>query len=453
MTGTRPRVPIRGGSATRDEPCTCSRSRSRCSSSCSCTSTTWCASCSSSRSARPMPGRPTASTASRCTPSTRSLAPATTSTCRRGRASMPASRSPTSWSTCARARWPHRRALIPLVEAFDEASRGGDLLAAPCTPGGSGAPRVDRRRDRGAARRRRGTEALHERGRRLNVLYITVDQWRGDCLSRARSPGGADPEPRRAARRRACGSPTTGPTPRPAGRAGRRSTPACTCRTTGRCSTAPRSTTASPTSPSRRGRPGYDPTLFGYTDTSVDPRTVRRRRSPPAHLRGRAARLRRAVLLDPADDAGARGRRWLAEPRASTSPPTRARPLRARPPATPAPTSTARRWAPTRFAAEHTETAFLDRARCIELARPARRRRAVVRPRQLTSARTRRTATRSATTTATTGRATVPASGATPTATPRSPCTRWRDGIAAAGRRLPDRRARDRASCAPPTTG
>ena len=27
------------------------------------------------------------------------------------------------------------RALIPLVEAFDEASRDGDLLAAPCTPG------------------------------------------------------------------------------------------------------------------------------------------------------------------------------------------------------------------------------------------------------------------------------------------------------------------------------
>ena len=37
---------------------------------------------------------------------------------------------------------------------------------------------------------------------------------------------------------------------------------------------------------------GYDPVLFGYTDASVDPRTVRRRRSPPAQLRGGAAGLR-----------------------------------------------------------------------------------------------------------------------------------------------------------------
>ena len=35
---------------------------------------------------------------------------------------------------------------------------------------------------------------------------------------------------------------------------------------------------------------GWDPKLFGYTDTSVDPRTVARRRSPPAHLRGHPAR-------------------------------------------------------------------------------------------------------------------------------------------------------------------
>ena len=144
-------------------------------------------------------------------------------------------RSPTSSSTCARARWRPSRALIPLVDAFDEASRGGDLLTAPCTPSARRLLEwiVDEIEVQLVVGER--TEALHERGQRLNVLYITVDQWRGDCLSALGHPVVRDADPRRARRRRACCSPTTGPTSRPAGRAGRPSTRACTRRTTGRC--------------------------------------------------------------------------------------------------------------------------------------------------------------------------------------------------------------------------
>ena len=80
-----------------------------------------------------------------------------------------------------------------------------------------------------------------------NVLFITVDQWRGDCLSALGHPVARRPRPSTRWPAGACSSPITGPTPPPAGPRGPASTPAPTSTGTGRCSTAPRSMPASPT--------------------------------------------------------------------------------------------------------------------------------------------------------------------------------------------------------------
>ena len=85
-------------------------------------------------------------------------------------------------------------------------------------------------------------------------------RWCGPRTSTAWPPG-------------ACSSPTTGPMRRPAGRAGPACTRACTCEPP---LGAQRDPARRPVHQrGARGPPGgLRPVLFGYTDTSVDPRTV-----------------------------------------------------------------------------------------------------------------------------------------------------------------------------------
>jgi arylsulfatase A-like enzyme len=106
------------------------------------------------------------------------------------------------------------------------------------------------------------------------------------------------------------------------------------------------------------GRQGYDPVLFGYTDTSVDPRTV-----PPGdpRLYGYEGILPgfRSIVNDPYDNAGG-GRQWaqwLAS-RGRDVPSDLRRlydPDRSYPGASEHPDA----WAPTHFGPDETETAFV----------------------------------------------------------------------------------------------
>ena len=120
-----------------------------------------------------------------------------------------------------------------------------------------------------------------------NVLLITADQWRGECLSALGHPMREDPATSTRWRATACCSRATTPTPRPAGRAAPRCTPASTCRTTAPAPTARRWTRATPTGRWSARSAGYDPVLFGYTDTSLDPRDCRRTIRGCAPTKGR----------------------------------------------------------------------------------------------------------------------------------------------------------------------
>ena len=128
----------------------------------------------------------------------------------------------------------------------------------------------------------------------MNVLLVTLDQFRGDCLSVGRAPRGADPEPRPPGRRRGAPRPPLQPGGSRAGRAGRVSTRARTSSTTASSATARRSTPASTTSPARRGGRG---TCRPSSATPTRASTARPRTGPDdprlSHLSGLSARLRR----------------------------------------------------------------------------------------------------------------------------------------------------------------
>jgi len=189
-----------------------------------------------------------------------------------------------------------------------------------------------------------------------NVLYITVDQWRGDCLS-------------------ALGHPVV-------------ETPTLDALAATGVLFANHWANVAPCGPSRatlhtgmyaqnhrsvlNGTPldarftnialearaaGYDPVLFGYTDTSVDPRTVPlddpRLRNYEGVLPGFTV-----VVNDPEEvgDSQEWGR-WLAAQGVDVpaNPRDLYRPQRDFPGAA----DHGDTWSPTRFAAEHTETAFM----------------------------------------------------------------------------------------------
>ena len=122
-----------------------------------------------------------------------------------------------------------------------------------------------------------------------NVLFITLDQWRGDCLSALGHPGGRDAAPRRPGAAAVSCSPTTGPTRHRAGRRGPACTPVPTSTATARSSTAPPWTPASPTWRSWPAGAGYDPVLVrvhGHLGRSAHGAA---RRPETVQLRGRAA--------------------------------------------------------------------------------------------------------------------------------------------------------------------
>ena len=219
----------------------------------------------------------------------------------------------------------------------------------------------------------RGERALHHRRPVAGRLPLGASATR---WCRRRTSTGWPPT--------ACCSPTTGPRPRRADRAGRASTPARTCtRTASVLNGTPLDARFTNVALEARAA-GYDPVLFGYTDASVDPRTVDARR-PAAAAPTRACcpgfRAVRRLPLEPLDARGSTTstrsatRCPTAAARTSSGPTARSR---ARP-------TTGRRWAPPIYAAEHTETAFLTDELLAVARRPTRtdRRRAVVRPRQL----------------------------------------------------------------------
>lgn len=188
-----------------------------------------------------------------------------------------------------------------------------------------------------------------------NVLFITVDQWRGDCVS-------------------ALGHPVV-------------RTPTFDRLAAGGVAFARHWAVTAPCGPSRaslhtglylqnhrsaeNGTPldarftnvalearaaGYDPVLFGYTDTTVDPRTV----TDPADPRLRSYEgvlpgFREVVRLT--DDDQSAWLRWL-EAR-GVDVPSDPRQLHEPEPGYPGASDHGSTWAPTRFGPEHTEAAFL----------------------------------------------------------------------------------------------
>ncbi|MCU1454575.1 MAG: sulfatase [Acidimicrobiales bacterium] len=190
---------------------------------------------------------------------------------------------------------------------------------------------------------------------RQNVLYLTVDEWRGDCLSALGHPVVETPNLDRLAARGVLFTNHWAVTA-PCG-------PSRASLHTGMYLMNHRSVeNGTPlddrfTNVAREARAaGYDPVLFGYTDTTVDPRTV----SDPADPRLRTYEgvlpgFRAEVLLTGEDLSP--WLRWLeahgidvpANPHGLFDPR----------PDYPGADAHGRSWAPTRFPAERTETAFL----------------------------------------------------------------------------------------------
>lgn len=99
---------------------------------------------------------------------------------------------------------------------------------------------------------------------------------------------------------------------------------------------------------------GYDPVLFGYTDTSVDPRTVAAGDPRLFTYEGVLPGFRPEVLLT---ESLVPWGRWLA--RRGYEVPSNVREMYAPDGAFPGASDHARYWTPPRYAAEHSEAAFL----------------------------------------------------------------------------------------------
>jgi arylsulfatase A-like enzyme len=188
-----------------------------------------------------------------------------------------------------------------------------------------------------------------------NVLFVTVDQWRGDCLSAAGHPLVETPTLDRVA---ASGTRFANhwANAAPCG-------PSRACLYTGTYLHHHRSVqNGTPlddrlTNVARLARQaGYRPALFGYTDTSVDPRTVtpadRRLWSYEGVLPGFDP-----VVVDPWDAGSPAWGRWLAD--RGVDVPADAHDLYLPVPGYPGADRHGSTWAPTRFSAEHSPTAFI----------------------------------------------------------------------------------------------
>ncbi|MEZ5183327.1 MAG: sulfatase-like hydrolase/transferase [Acidimicrobiales bacterium] len=188
-----------------------------------------------------------------------------------------------------------------------------------------------------------------------NVLYITVDQWRGDCLSVAGHPVVRTPTldalSARGVRFANHWSVTA-----PCG-------PSRASLHTGRYLMGHRSVNNGTPLDERfdnvariARRHGYDPTLFGYTDTTVDPRTVTDADDPRLFdYEGVLPGFTEGTVLTWGSMGPWVG--WLAELGYDVPDDWEElfEPIPGYPDADRHPSA----WAPTRFAAEHTETAFV----------------------------------------------------------------------------------------------
>jgi arylsulfatase A-like enzyme len=188
-----------------------------------------------------------------------------------------------------------------------------------------------------------------------NVLFVTMDQWRGDCLS--------------ALGHRVLTTPTLDGLARqgtlfanhwanaaPCG-------PSRACLYTGTYLHHNRSLlNGTPlddrfTNVARLARrAGYDPVLFGYTDTSLDPRTLPAG-DPRLHSYEEVLPGFRAVVHDPWEAGSLEWGRWLAAQGVEV--PDRPHDLYRPIPGYPGSDQHGSTWAPARFTAEQSQTAFL----------------------------------------------------------------------------------------------
>lgn len=191
-----------------------------------------------------------------------------------------------------------------------------------------------------------------------NVLYITVDQWRGDCLSAAGHPVVETPNLDRLAARGVRFANHWSVTA-PCG-------PSRASLHTGLYPMNHRSVgNGAPlddrfTNVAREARAvGYRPTLFGYTDTSVDPRTVTDPADPRlSNYEGVLPGFEPGLLLTTGDRSP--WYRWLTDHGVDV--PANPRDLFAPMPGYPGADRHQPSWVPTRFGPDHTETAFLTEA-------------------------------------------------------------------------------------------
>ncbi len=188
-----------------------------------------------------------------------------------------------------------------------------------------------------------------------NVLFITVDQWRGDCLSAVGHPLVTTPALDRLAEQGALFA-NHWANAAPCG-------PSRACLYTGTYLHHNRSVLNGTPLDARftnvallARQAGYDPVLFGYTDTSLDPRTLPaddpRLRSYEQVLPGF-----RPEVFDPWEGGSPAWARWLAARGVDVPPDANElyRPITGYPGAD----RHGSTWAPTRFAAEHSQSVFL----------------------------------------------------------------------------------------------
>ncbi|MEO6627560.1 MAG: alkaline phosphatase family protein, partial [Aquihabitans sp.] len=188
-----------------------------------------------------------------------------------------------------------------------------------------------------------------------NVLFITVDQWRGDCLSAAGHPVVKTPNLDRLAARGVRFANHWSVTA-PCG-------PSRASLLTGLYLMNHRSVNnGAPldhrfTNIAREARAaGYDPTLFGYTDTSVDPRTVADPNDPRLRdYEGVMPGFTSALVLTEANMSA--WARWLTA--RGIDVPADTDDLYLPVDDYPGAADHAPAWAPSRVTAEHTETAFV----------------------------------------------------------------------------------------------
>lgn len=188
-----------------------------------------------------------------------------------------------------------------------------------------------------------------------NVLFITVDQWRGDSLSALGHPVVTTPALDRLAAEGTLFA-NHWANAAPCG-------PSRACLYTGTYLHHNRSVNnGTPLDPRftnvamlARGA-GYDPVLFGYTDTSLDPRTLpggdRRLHSYEEVLPGF-----RAVLYEPWEAGSRQWGKWLAAQGVEV--PDNPHDLYRPQPDFPGADQHGSTWAPARFSAEQSETAFM----------------------------------------------------------------------------------------------